>query len=127
MLPPIFGYSVKDVAPHTAAPPPEAFDACAGRAEGAACGFNAPHGRVIGARYPMGADRLWVPSVTPPPRQGLACRLRLGWRSVFFAAFRPFIVGIVVLTPVERPFTQFPDEAFHFTGQNTGALIHVIG
>ena len=91
MLPPMFSYSIRDIAPRTRlllaacaawlclpgtvsaqpAPPPEAFDACAGQAEGAACGFNAPHGRVNGACYVMGADLLCVPSfMPPPPRQG---------------------------------------------------------
>ena len=56
-------------------PPQEAFDACSGKASGASCAFQAPHGTVSGTcgTPPMGGEMVCMPAGGPPgmgrPRQ----------------------------------------------------------
>jgi hypothetical protein len=53
-------------------PPQEAFDACEGLTEGAACTVPAPHGQVEGTCRVMQQDRVCVPAGGPPPESGPA-------------------------------------------------------
>src|SRR5690606_9269229 len=70
LLPLLLAPLLAQAQPPFGGPPPEAKQACQGRAEGSACGFDAPHGRIEGSCRQVPEGHLCVPEHGMRPQGG---------------------------------------------------------